>query len=88
MIVPQFAFDADANGYMSETFEVESRVTVDITLTRQAPVVILKREEDGEFANYGTVPEKSDHYNLNIDVKSPETLKLATPVAVKECYIL
>lgn len=88
MIVPQFTFDADVNGYLSESFEVPHRATARIELASLAPVVVQKMEEDGGFATYGQTPECSDNYELSLDVTSPAVLRLATPVDVRKCYIL
>ena len=88
MIVPQFTFDADANGFLSEPFEVTGTATVHMELNALAPVVTLRREDDGGYANYGQSPEESDRYEFTIHCKHRETLILATPVGVKKCYIL
>lgn len=88
MTVPRFSFDSDLNGYVSSQIVVEKPVTVHIELSRRAPVVLLRRELDGEFANYGQPAQRSDRYEIKVSVKRPQVLKLATPVPVKKCYIL
>lgn len=87
MIIPKFTFDADANGYLSDPFEVEQLATVSIELTQQAPVVILKQLEDGDYANWGETPKHSDNYRLNLSAQDKVTIIIATPVEVKKCWI-
>ena len=53
MIRPKFTFDAEANGWLSEPFTIHEQATVHIELSAIAPVVTLKQEDDGEYANYG-----------------------------------
>ena len=88
MIHPTFTFDEDANGWLSEPFTVEEEATVFIELASMAPVVTLKREPDGGYANYGQTPKESDRYELNITSNQEETVMLATPVEVTSCYII
>lgn len=88
MITPTFTFDEDANGWLSEPFVVEERATVFIELASMAPVVTLKQEADGGYANYGQTPKESDRYELNITSNQEETVILATPVEVTSCYII
>lgn len=88
MIVPTFTFNQEANGYLSEPFTVDRQACVHIELERMAPVVTLKREEDGEYANYGQTPKECDQYELTITSTEEVTLILATPVGVKKCYIM
>lgn len=88
MIVPQFTFDAEANGYVSESFTVDEAAQVHIELASRAPVVTLKQEKDGGYANYGQTPKQACGYNINIHSKEEITVKLATPVEVTKCYIL
>ena len=88
MIVPTFTFNAEANGYLSEPFTVDKQAVVHIELDSMAPVVTLKREEDGEYANYGQTPNESDQYELTITSKEEITLILATPVGIRKCYIM
>ena len=88
MIVPEFTFDADMNGYVCEPFTVEERATVHIELASPAPVVTLKMEEDGGYANYGQTPDDSDRYEIDITSKDEITVKMATPVEVTKCYII
>ena len=87
MIVPQFTFDAEANGYLSEPFTVQ-KVKAHIELVSRAPVVILKKETDGSYANYGQSPKSDTVYEINITSKKEITVRLATPVEVMKCYIL
>ena len=88
MIVPQFTFDAEANGYISEPFTIDEQAQVHIELASRAPVVTLKQEEDGGFANYGQTPKQATGYKIKITSKGEATIKLATPVEVTKCYIL
>lgn len=88
MIIPTFEFDAEANGYISEPFTIDERCTAHIELASRAPVVTLKREEDGGYANYGQTPKTACGYEIDIFTKREETIKLATPVEVKKCYII
>lgn len=88
MIVPKFTFNEEANGYLSEPFCVDQQAVVHIELESVAPVVTLKREEDGEYGNYGQTPKENDRYKLHITSKGEITLILATPVPVTKCYIM
>lgn len=88
MIWPDFSFDDDLNGFVSVPFEAEEAALVHIELVQPAPVVTLKMEGDGGWANYGQTPELSDQYEINISLKDAAMLKMATPVEVKKCYIL
>lgn len=88
MIQPDFSFDADMNGYLSVPFAAVEEALVHIELTAPAPVVTLKMESDGGYANYGQTPELSDGYEIQITLKDDATLRLATPVEVKNCYVL
>ena len=88
MIVPAFTFDADANGYISEPFTVKECATVHIELSSAAPVVTLKTEADGGYANYGQTPKQETAFKIKITTNREEELRLATPVEVKKCYIL
>lgn len=83
-----FIFDEDANGWLSEPFTMEEQATVHIELSGKAPVVTLKQEEDGGYANYGQTPKESDRYELNLTSNDEVTLMLATPVEVTKCYII
>lgn len=87
MIVPKFTWDDDANGYISEPFTVEGKATAHIELSKTAPVVILKMEDDGGYANYGQTQE-DDRYEINLTSKTEVTLKLASPVEVTNCNII
>ena len=88
MIVPKFTFDAEANGWMSEPFTVDEQCLAHIELAERAPVVVLKQEADGGFANFGQTPKSNVGFEINITCKKEYTVKLATPVAVTKCYIL
>ena len=88
MKVPQFTFDQGANGYISEPFTVDEKAVVHIELSSRAPVVTLKQESDGGYANYGQTPKSATGFEINITTKREETLRLATPVEVTKCYIL
>ena len=84
----QFTFDNDANGYVSDAMAVNDGARIHIELSGRAPVVILKRENDGGYANYGQTPESGDAFEFVINSKEPAVIKLATPVAVKKFYVL
>lgn len=88
MIVPQFTRDDEANAYISEDFIIDEHAMAHIELASRAPVVILKQEEDGGYANYGQTPESADRFEINITSKKEITVRLATPVEVTKCYIL
>lgn len=88
MITPNFTFDAEANGYISDPFTVDELAQVHIELASRAPVVTLKQESDGGYANYGQTPKQACGYKINIRSKGEITVKLATPVEVTKCYIL
>lgn len=88
MIVPQFLFDADANGYISEPFTIDEQAMAHIELASRAPVVILKQETDGGFANFGQTPKSDVGFEINITCKNENVIRLATPVEVTKCYIL
>ena len=88
MIIPDFIFDEDINGYLTEPFTMDEQCAIHIELASKAPVVVLKQEGDGEFANYGQTPEESDRYKLDITSNDEVTLRLATPVEVTKCYII
>ena len=42
MITPEFTFDAEANGFLSDPFTIDERAAVHIELASRAPVVTLK----------------------------------------------
>ena len=88
MTVPQFTFDAEANAWLSEPFTVEEQAMVHIELASRAPVMTLKLEKDGGYANYGQTPKSDERFEINITTNREETLMLATPVEVMKCYIL
>ena len=88
MIRPKFTFDAEANGWLSEPFTIHEQATVHIELSAIAPVVTLKQEDDGEYANYGQTPDESDRYEIHLTTEDAATLKLAAPVEITKCYIL
>lgn len=88
MIVPAFTFDADANGYISEPFTIDEQAMAHIELASRAPVVVLKQETDGGFANFGQTPKSGEAFEINITCNKENIIKLATPVEVLKCYIL
>lgn len=88
MIVPQFTFDAEANAYVSEPFTVDEQAMVHIELSSRAPVVTMKQEKDGGYANYGQSPKSATAFEIKITTNREELLILATPVEVTKCYIL
>lgn len=88
MTIPTFTFDEDLGGYVCQPFTVDGKALVHIELASVAPVVTLKMEEDGGYANYGQTPKESDSYEINIKSIEEITVKLATPVEVKKCYII
>lgn len=88
MIIPTFTFDEGANGYLSEAMEVESPLIVRIELAKVAPVVTLKQEEDGGWANYGQSPKDACCYEITIHPEERMSIRLATPVEVLRCYVI
>lgn len=88
MIVPTFTFDVKANGYISTPFTVSGKATVHIELASSAPVVTLKEDEEGNYANCGQTPRQETGFEITITTLRKETLLLATPVEVTKCYIL
>lgn len=88
MIVPQFIFDAEANAYLSEPFTIDEQAMAHIELASRAPVVVLKEEKDGGFANFGQTPKSGDRFEINITCNRESIIRLATPVEVTKCYIL
>ena len=88
MIVPQFTFDTDANAYISEPLTIDEQCMAHIELASRAPVVVLKQEEDGGYANFGQTPKSGDRFEINITCKKENVICLATPVEVTKCYIL
>ena len=88
MIIPTFTFDEGANGYLSEAMEVEDSVLVKIDLVSVAPVVTLKQEEDGGWANYGQSTKDARRYEITINPKERMNIRLATPVEVLKCQII
>lgn len=88
MIEPNFSWNAEANGYISTAFTVEEQALVHIELASKAPVVTLKREEDGEYSNYGQSPKSAMKQEFTITSRKEITLKLASPVEVLKCYIV
>lgn len=88
MIVPEFTFDAEANGYLSEPFTIDEQCMAHIELASRAPVVVLKKETDGGYANFGQTPQSGDRFEINITCNKVNIIRLATPVEVTKCYIL
>lgn len=87
IVIPEFVFDAEANGYLSDTIVIDRNITVMLELAARAPVVVLKQEPDGQYANYGQSPEQSDNYRFTVRANELTTIKLATPVEVRMCRI-
>lgn len=88
MISPTFTFDGDANGWLCEPFDISGNCRVFIELTSRAPVVTLKEQSDGDWANCGQTPSVSDRYQINLHPTRPVTLRLAVPVEVTKCFII
>ncbi len=88
MIKPIFEYNAEANGYLSDPFDIEDLAEVHIELVSRAPVVTLKREDDGEYSNYGQTPRSATHFKIEISSVKKTTVRLATPVQVVKCYVL
>lgn len=88
MIVPEFTFDAEANAYLSEPFTLDEQCMAHIELASRAPVVVLKQETDGGYANFGQTPKSGDRFEINITCNKEVIIRLATPVEVTKCYIL
>lgn len=88
MTVPEFTFDAEANAYISEELTIDEQCMAHIELASRAPVVVLRQETDGGFANYGQTPKSGESFEINITCNKEMIIKLATPVKVTKCYIL
>ena len=88
MISPEFTFDSEMNGYVSEPFGVTEHALVHIELAKRAPVVTLRQEADGGWANYGQSPESHEGYEIEITCKDELQLMLATPVEVTKCWVI
>lgn len=88
MITPTFTFNAEANGYISDEFTVDECATVHIELSSRAPVVTLKRESDGGYANYGQTPKSGTAFQIDLHVSQESVIRLASPVEVTKCFIL
>lgn len=88
MITPTFTFDTEANAYLSEPITIDEQAMAHIELASRAPVVTLKQEKDGGYANYGQTPQSGTHFEINITCQDEITIRLATPVEVTKCYIL
>lgn len=88
MKIPEFTFNGEANAYLSEPFTIEDTAVVRIELSSRAPVVTLKQEEDGGWANYGQSPKDDSRYEITIRPTEKMTLMLATPVQVLKCRII
>lgn len=88
MIVPEFTFDEDINGYLSDPFTVDEQCVAHIELSQRAPVVVQKREADGGYANFGQTPKSGTGFEINITCNKENVIRLATPVEVTKCYIL
>lgn len=88
MIVPEFTYDEEKNGYLSEPFTIDEQAMAHIELASRAPVVVLRQETDGEYANYGQTPKSATGFEINITCQKENIIRLATPVEVTKCYIL
>lgn len=88
MKIPTFTFDEEANGYLSEPMEIEGPVIAKIELASVAPVVTLKQEEDGGWANYGQNPKDARRYEITINPRERMNIRLATPVEVLKCQVI
>lgn len=88
MIVPTFTYDAEANAYLSEPVTIDEQAMAHIELASRAPVVVLRQETDGGYANYGQTPKSGDRFEINITCNKEMIIRLATPVEVQKCYIL
>lgn len=88
MTKPTFTFDEGANGYLTEPIEIAEPILVKIELASQAPVVTLKQEEDGGWANYGQTTKDARRYEITIRPKGAMAIRLATPVKVLKCTII
>ena len=88
MITPTFTFDTEANAYLSEPITIDEQAMAHIELASRAPVVTLKQEKDGGYANYGQTPKSGTHFEINITCQDEITIRLATPVEVMKCYVL
>ena len=87
-MTPTFTFDEGANGWLSEPIEIEGPVIARIELASVAPIVTLKQEEDGGWANYGQSPKDARCYEISLKPKEGMSIRLATPVEVLKCYII
>lgn len=88
MKIPTFTFDDEANGYLSEPMEIEHSVLVKMELASVAPLVVLKQEDDGGWANYGQTLKDARSYEITIVPKERMAVRLATPANVLKCYII
>ncbi len=84
----RFTFDDEVNGWISEVFSVDDAATVHIELESRAPVVTLKQERDGGWANYGQTPESGTAFEIHVTTNREEQLRLATPVVVTKCFVV
>ena len=88
MITPAFTFNQEANGYLSDEIIIEDPIIVRMELASRAPVVTLKQEPDGGWANYGQTPKDDRLYGITIRPTEKMTIMLATPVKVLKCHII
>ena len=88
MITPAFTFNQEANGYLSDEIIIEDPIIVRMELASRAPVVTLKQEPDGGWANYGQPPKDDRLYEITIRPTEKMTIILATPVKVLKCHII
>lgn len=87
-MIPTFTFDEGANGWLSDPMEIEDPVVVSIELACVAPVVTLKEEEDGGWANFGQSPKDARRYEITITPKGRMRVRVATPVEVLKCRVI
>ncbi len=88
MTIPQFTFDEGANGYLSDELTIQDTTIVRMELASRAPVVTLKKEADGGWANYGQTPKDNNRYEITIRPTEKMTIILATPVKVLKCHVI
>jgi hypothetical protein len=88
MITPRFTFNAEANAYLSEPFSITDKAMAHIELSSRAPVVVLRQEDNGDYANFGQTPRSAESFEINITCNNEYTVMLATPVEVTKCYVL
>ncbi len=86
MATLNFGYDQDLEAYVSDVLELLDVKTAHVQLGCKAPVVTLKEEEDGGWANFGETPQQSDVYEIKLQPDKACRVKLATPVEVIEAW--